>query len=115
MNDSELERRIRATRAPERPEEYWEDFPQRVMSRAATRRNEAPQREPWLAAAAWGTGLALACVMLGFGIGQSDRQAVCRLVRDGQNLSRKLDAAPNALGAIMQSERRMRFVIADTP
>jgi hypothetical protein len=115
MNDSELEGILRSTRAPERTEEYWEEFPGRVLSRLPRRQWEAPTKDPWLAAAAWGSALALACVMIGFGIGHSDRQIFSGLLRREQNFRRELTVVPKQFCAMIQSERRLRYLVADSP
>jgi len=115
MNDSELEKIMRATRAPEQPEEYWEEFPRRVMSRWPRTRVETRTKDPWLAAVAWGSALACVCVMIGFGIGKSDQRAVCNFLRREQNFRRELMVVPKRFCAMIQSTRRMNYLITNTP
>ena len=64
MNDFELESKLKSLRVPERPEEYWNDFPSRVRVQLTSERREfAPQsvRRPRLA---WAGGFALAVALV---------------------------------------------------
>ena len=64
MNDFDLESKLKSVRVPERPEEYWSDFPSRVRVQLPRERREfVPQsaRRPRLA---WAGGLALAAVLV---------------------------------------------------
>ena len=64
MNDFDLESKLKSVRVPERPEEYWDDFPSRVRVQLRRERREfAPQsvRRPRLV---WAGGLALALALV---------------------------------------------------
>jgi hypothetical protein len=64
MNDFELESKLKSACVPERPEEYWSDFPSRVRVQLPRERWKfAPQGagHPRLA---WAGGLALAVVLV---------------------------------------------------
>jgi hypothetical protein len=115
MNDSELEAMLRTSRTPERDEDYWREFPETVMRRLPQQREAGPAREPWLAAFAWGSAVACACVLIGFAIGQTNRQAALALLRRGQNLRREMAVAPTEFCAKIQSEQRLRYLVANTP
>jgi hypothetical protein len=47
MNDLDLEAKLRSVPIPERPEEYWEDFPSRLRVQLRRRDATAAPRRPW--------------------------------------------------------------------
>jgi len=64
MNDFELESKLKSIRVPERPEEYWNEFPSSVRVQLRRERREfEPQsvRRPRLA---WAGGFALAVALV---------------------------------------------------
>ena len=64
MNDFELESKLKSVRVPERPEEYWNDFPSRVRVQL---RREHPEFTPhcaWRPRLAWAGGFALAVALV---------------------------------------------------
>jgi hypothetical protein len=119
MNDFELDRSLKAARVPERPEEYWEDFPRRVSVRLRTapvRRRVEPRWQPRLA---WGAGAAFACLVIGFAIGQwhgrprpTDPYAA---LQSEKMLREVLTFFPNRVRAIVQDERGLHLVLSDKP
>jgi len=66
MNDFELESKLRSVRVPERPEEYWNDFPSRVRVQLPRERREFAPRNAWRPRLAWAGGLALAVALVIF-------------------------------------------------
>ena len=109
MKDSELEAMLKASRAPERPAEYWEAFPGRVMARTHRNRAEAPEEHgSWLGPFAWGTGLALACVAIGFGIVRANPALAARLAAQEKELRTAITGEARQFAALMQSEATAR-------
>lgn len=119
MNDSELEQKLKAVRVPERPEEYWDAFPRRVLAelRAAPAARQPERR--WQPRLAWGFALAAACLLIGFIIGH--RQAGGDRTQDRalawlQNesaLREVLTLFPNRVRAIVQDEHGMQLVLSE--
>jgi hypothetical protein len=64
MNDFELESKLKSLRVPERPEEYWNDFPSRVRVQLPRERREFAPRSAWRSRLAWAGGLALAVALV---------------------------------------------------
>ena len=64
MNDFELESKLKSVRVPERPEEYWNDFPSRVRVQLPRERREFAPQSAWRPRLAWAGGLALAMALV---------------------------------------------------
>jgi hypothetical protein len=64
MNDFELESKLKSVRVPERPEEYWNDFPSRVRVQLPRERREFAPQSAWRPRLAWAGGLALAVALV---------------------------------------------------
>ncbi len=119
MNNSDLDKTLKAARVPEHPHDYWEDFPHRVLAqlRNTPEERHAPSsRRPRLA---WGFGLVFACLAVGFAIGHwhgrrqtSDPWA---LLRNEKLLHEVLTFFPNRVRAIMQDEHGVQLVLSDNP
>ena len=71
MKDSDLDKKLRAVRVPERSEEYWDAFPRTVLGRLS-RDEERTERHPRSAGIPWllrGLGTAFACMAVVITIG----------------------------------------------
>ena len=64
MNDSDLEKRLKSVRVPERSEDYWEDFPSRVRVQLRRERVTSTPQTIWRLRPAWAAGFALAVVLI---------------------------------------------------
>jgi hypothetical protein len=64
MNDFELVSKLKSVRLPERPEEYWNDFPSRVRVQLPRVRREFMPQSAWHPRFAWAGGLALAMALV---------------------------------------------------
>ena len=64
MNDFELESKLKSVRVPERPEEYWNDFPSRVRVQLPHERREFAPQSAWRPRLAWAGGFALAVALV---------------------------------------------------
>lgn len=64
MNDFELESKLKSLRVPERPEEYWNDFPSRVRVQLPRERQEFAPQSAWRLRLAWAGGFALAVALV---------------------------------------------------
>ena len=96
MNDFDLESKLKSARVPERPEEYWEDFPARVRVQLRRERREFAPRRAWRLRLAWAGGFALAValafVCLQFQLPQTVSHAIAKQHRQFHAQLARLDA-----------------------
>jgi hypothetical protein len=119
MKNFDLEKKLKAARVPERPDAYWETFPRRVTTRLRTARSEDRSAWPTQPRLAWGLGIAFACLIIGFAVGQwhsrvrkTDSFAE---LQNGKILREVLALFPNRVRAIVQDEQGLRLVLSDAP
>jgi hypothetical protein len=142
MNDLELERLLQSARVPQRPEDYWRQFPGRVMAKihwcqvnAGTDRSAdlrvrpalSEARPPTIAFAflyrlrlpALGLAVAVVCILVGFALGFRNGR---RLPAEDQQLAeaRKYfheiaGLFPNQVQAIVFDQNGARLVLAEQP
>jgi hypothetical protein len=120
MNDSELDKKLKAAREPAFDAHYNETFPQTVL---ANLRSSLPKRSPaprpWLPRLAWGLATA-ACVVLAFSLGHwrghmEATAAPASLLADSKLIHETMSMFPNQVRAIVQDEHGIRLVLADQP
>jgi hypothetical protein len=116
MNDSELNRILKAAKAPGRPEEFWERFPRRVTSRlhwkpAMTVTSRRFSR------VAWDLSAITACLVIGFLAGhwRGRGAAVAEngLLQNAKVLQETFAMFPNRVKAIVQNEHGINLVLSD--
>ncbi len=118
MNNSELDKILRAAKVPERPAEYWKQLPQRVTARLHWKRSAAPElaagRIPGLA---WALAGVAACVTIGFLAGnwRSHNEALAgnASLQNGKVIEEMLAMFPNRVRAVVQDERGLNVVLSD--
>jgi hypothetical protein len=126
MNNTELDRLLKTVRVPDRSEDYWAQFPNRVNTalhwRSQRRASEAAGKARHRLSfklAAWGTSLAVACAVLGFAIGfwkGRDSSITEAQLALAQKYYHELAALfPNQLEAVVFDERGPRIVLSETP
>ena len=117
MNNSELERMLKAAQVPERPESYWTEFPGRVVSRLHWRPSAIAAETPgWFPRLAWGIAAATACLIIGFAVGHWRGQAEVAssgLLQNQKVIREMLGMFPNRVRAIVQDEHGLSLVLAD--
>jgi hypothetical protein len=117
MNDSELDRMLKAARPPERSAEYWERFPGRVVSRLQWKRAAGrPERRPWLPRLAWGLATVAMCVLAGFELGHwrgRTETAADGLLQNQKVIKEMLALFPNRVRAVVQNEKGLSLVLSD--
>ena len=64
MNDFDLESKLKSVRVPERPAEYWWDFPSRIRVQLHRERPEFTPQSVWRPRLAWAGGFALAVALV---------------------------------------------------
>jgi hypothetical protein len=127
MDNSELERLLKSAEPPERPPEYWEQFPERVAARlhqAPSFTRQAPAS--WLSFCssrlwrpAWGVCAALLCLVIGFSVGHWRRgddaasAASISVLQNEQLIHEVMAMFPNRLRAIVQDERGLTLVLSE--
>ena len=117
MNDSDLDKKLKAAPVPARDEDYWESFPRLVSAKLRTTQAGRPMVERhWLPRLAWGGGMAFACLMLGFALGhwhgQKQKNDPYALLQNGKMLREVLTFFPNRVRAIVQDEHGVQLVLA---
>ncbi|MGD0813589.1 MAG: hypothetical protein ABSA83_08310 [Verrucomicrobiota bacterium] len=116
MKDFDLESKVKALRVPEREEDYWQTFPDRVM-KELRRAPERPARRVFMPGLMWCARLALACAMLGFCLWQSRMPATLShaLRKDEQELRQSVERIHDNLGRLMQDEHGLDKLVEDQP
>jgi len=136
MDKSELDSLLKKARTPERSEEFWEEFPRRIVSGikreqeswsssfglSKRRASDAitPKRElhrlfPRLA---WGFATAvciLAAFVIGHWRGQMETQASADVLANAKLIHEVLAMFPNQVRAIVQDERGLQLLLSAQP
>jgi hypothetical protein len=136
MNDKDLDALLKSNHVPERAGEYWEQFPGRVMGKLHWRAQRAAnglvgERDPNAAARhkprfhflrlpAFGVGVALACVLLGFALGfwkgQHSTAPERSQIAEALKCFREVKGLfPNQVESIVFDDKGARLVLADGP
>ena len=107
MNDFELESKLKSVRVPERPADYWEDFPSRVRQNLP--REEFSPRKTFPPRFVWAAGMALACAVFAAIILPAFQMAL----KDERAVHRELAELPHHLQVLMADEHGLHYLIAD--
>jgi hypothetical protein len=117
MKDSELDQMLKSVRVPDRPEEYWDEFPGRVsmgIRRGERARPVAARRGLILI---WCTGAAGLLLLLGFAIdhwrGVKTSEETFVLAQNEKLIREMLTLFPQRVRAIMQDEQGMELVLSE--
>jgi hypothetical protein len=118
MNDSELDKILKAAKTPERSDEFWAQFPRHVTSRLhwkpAAREG---QSRHWLPRLAWSLTALAACVLIGFFVGhwrgRSDALAENGLLQNEKVIKEMLAMFPNRVRAVVQDDHGLHLVLSD--
>ena len=114
MKDADLESKLRALRVPERGEDFWDAFPQRVIGQLRASSVERPVRRS-SPVRSWAAGAALACLVAGICLGQSPvPKTVCRgLVENEKELRRTVWQFHSNVRALMLDEHGLHRLVED--
>lgn len=114
MNDFELEARLKSIPLPERPEDYWENFPAQVRWNL---RHSAPApavRESWLPQFSWKFGVSFACLIVGVVILSQPLKAASNVIsQKEQSVRQQLAALPSQLRVFMADEHGLHYLVAE--
>lgn len=116
MNDPELNRLLKSSKAPRPPKGYWEEFPERVERGLRQPVREKQPRSTWLPRLAWGLSLASICLVVGFFIGRqggSPEVATNGLLRNEAMLRETVALFPNRVRAIVEDAGGLSLVLSD--
>jgi len=118
MNNSELDKILKAAKTPQQSTEFWNQFPRRVTSRlhwkSAAVQERAASRFPQLA---WLLAGVAVCLLLGFFIGNwrghHEATAENGLLQNEKVIKEMLAMFPNRVRAVVQDEHGLNVVLSD--
>lgn len=114
MNDFELQSRLKGVPVPERPEEYWHDFPTHVSRQLRRPARPEELNEAGLSRFVWqlAAGAACLCVCLVV-LNQPLRAASSAVLQKEIALRHELNMFPKHLRILMADEHGMHYLVAD--
>ena len=120
MNDSDLEKVLKAGPAPDRAPEFWDDFPRRITTKLHWQEQRTgdpvPEKSRPVNRLAWGLSIGMACLVIALalshwrGITQANG-----LLQNEKVIWEVLAMFPNQLQAIIQDENGLRLSVAEQP
>jgi len=124
MKRSDLDKMLRSARLPGRPDEYWHHFPGRVTAKINQQSRSQPEMRPCFTPArnrtrfaAWGLGLATACVVIGLAIefwpGRGSRATTSQLAEAKKYFHELAVLFPNQIQAIVFDQDGPHLILAD--
>jgi hypothetical protein len=119
MNNSELNRMLKAAKVPERREEFWAQFPRRVTSRLHWKPTVKESRSPgWFPRLAGSVAAICACLVVGFLVGHWHGRDVAMAenapLLNGKLIKEMAAMFPNRLRAVVQDEHGINLVLSET-
>src|SRR6266567_3593041 len=118
MPDFDLDNILKSNPLPERPADFWEELPKRITTKIEWRRNQpgSKRKTPGGGRLLWWLAGALACVVIGFELGQwrSGRETG-RSLQDQRFINEVLAMFTNQVQAIIQDEKGLQLSLADKP
>lgn len=118
MNNSDLDSILKKARMPKPPEEFWEEFPQqmaRQLNRARTE-NFLPKQN-WRPRLVWAFATVI-CVLIAFCIGhwrgQTEIASSKDILANAKLVQDTLAMFPNQVRAIVQDNRGLHLILADS-
>lgn len=121
MNNDELDKLLKSVPAPPRSDAYWNEFPKRVTAKLHWQSQKsdipAPTRKTSFMVL-WSTGLATACVLIGFFFGQHHGSHASHLgaprLAEAKKCYEEIEAMfPHQIRAIVFDQRGAHLVLAD--
>lgn len=114
MNNSELEKKLKAARGPELSADYEEAFTRRVLASLRSAPAAGPWRDPWRPRLAWGFAMA-AGLVLAFAAGHwHGRKATDQdVLADARLIQETLAMFPRRVSAIVRDERGTKLVLSE--
>jgi hypothetical protein len=120
MNNSELEKKLKAARGPVLNEPYRQDFAQKVLANLRSASwNPKPPQQSWWPRLAWGLSFA-ACILIAFVAGHWHGQTAAEkdILANTKLIQETLAEFPHRVRAIVSDEQGIKLVLsndADVP
>jgi hypothetical protein len=105
MKDFDLESQLKSLRVPERDEEYWAAFPERVLAKSRQSRNERVNHCFFMPRLIW------ACLAAAFFMWQTGLAKTVR--RDERDLRASIVRLPDNMSKLMQDEHGLHSLVED--
>jgi hypothetical protein len=113
MNDFDLESKLKGLSVPERPEEYWEDFPA-LVGRQLGRVPAGYRRENSSPGLFRRFGLGFACLLMGLLVFSQPLKAASHAALLKEHvISRQLAALPRQFHILMADEHGLHYLVAE--
>jgi hypothetical protein len=114
MNDSDLDSKLKGVPLPERPEDYWENFPSQVRWQLRRAAPEPRLNESWRPRLVWKMSASLASLVIGLLVlGQPLKAASSAIFQKEQFVRQQLAAIPGHLRVLMADEHGLHYLVAD--
>ena len=114
MNDFDLESKLKSVPLPERPEEYWDNFPAQVRLNLRRVRPQPAPGDLWLPRVAWAGGFAVVVALLFFGVQlQPFKTTSVVIQKQEKHLRTELAQFQTKLRVFMQDEHGLHYLIAE--
>lgn len=119
MKKSELDAMLKKARAPQPPEEFWEEFPQQIVRQL--NRPPVENRDPhrnWVPRLAWVLTTA-ACILFAFALGhwhgrmQTAGNPAADILANAKLVRETLAMFPNQVRAIVEDNSGIHIVLSD--
>jgi hypothetical protein len=117
MKKVDLDSELKRASVPERDQDFWDAFPQRVMARAsAAPPTPAPRISP-MDPIVWNLGMALACLTVCLCLWETRLpKTLCYdLIQHEREMRDAARAFPNQVRAFMQDEHGLGKLVEDQP
>jgi hypothetical protein len=120
MKKSELDAILKKARAPQPPDEFWDEFPQQVarqLNRLPVKNRRAQLN--WFPRLAW-TLMTAACVLIAFALGhwhgrmQTETNPAADVLANAKLIHETLATFPNQVRAIVEDNGGIHIVLSDS-
>jgi hypothetical protein len=114
MNDLDLELKLKSVRVPDRPDEYWENFPSRIRVQLRRDRLEFAPQSAWRPRLAWAGGFAMAVVLAFVCVQFHPLQTVSlAIVKQQRHFHAQLARLDTGLHKLMLNTDGMGYLLAE--
>jgi hypothetical protein len=114
MNDFDLAARLKNVPVPERPEDYWNDFPTRIRLQLPRVAPEHEHSGRWLPEFAWSLGTSFACLVVGLLVlSQPLKAASSAIFQKEKFVRQQLSVLPSQLRVLMADEHGLHYLVAE--